>query len=233
MPYLVPLRRFLADYDFDVHCLINAYRANEVLVRKRGLIRVAVVVDFATEVGPEFFGQVADGVEKDVGAPDGHGVAEGALIFGMVGIGDTGGYGVADDFGVVELEFAAVGAGNEDATYGIFRAMPGGAGAELEVARVLMEERGEDGSGHEGADAGVGEGCGVAFAVTLETLAVGRLTVVGLAHQGDYAEERDGDGIGHGLCCELELGFGGELAEVVVLFDGGVVGEDVEEAIVF
>ena len=38
------------------------------------LLRVPVVVDFAAEVGPEFFGEVADGVEKDVGAPEGVGV---------------------------------------------------------------------------------------------------------------------------------------------------------------
>ena len=98
------------------------------MVKPEGaLLRMSVVMNFAAEVGPEFFGEVADGVEKDVGAPDGHGVAEGTLVLRMVGVGDTGGDGVADDFGIVELEFAAVGAGNEDAAYGIFRAMPGGA----------------------------------------------------------------------------------------------------------
>ncbi len=192
-----------------------------------------VVVDLAADVGPEFFGYVAECVQEDVGAPDGHSVAEGALVVGMVGVGDAGGDGVAHDFGIIELEFAAVGASDEDAADGILRAVPLGAGAELKIARVLMKERGEDGGGHQGADAGVGEGGGVAFAVAPKTLPVGRLTVGGLPHQGDYAKERDSDGIGHGFHGELEFGFCGEGAELIVFFDGRVVREDVEEAIVF
>ena len=151
----------------------------------------------------------------------------------MVGVGDAGGDGVADDFGIVELRLACVGAGEEDAADGIFDTMPGAPSAELEVTGVLMEERGEDGGGHEGADGGIGVGGGVTLAVTLDTLAIGGITVAGLPHQGDSAQEGDGDGIGHGFYGELEFGFGGKRAEVVEAFDGGVVGEDIEEAIVF
>jgi hypothetical protein len=43
-------------------------------------------VDLAADVGPEFLGYVADRVQENVGAPDGHGVAEGALVFRMVGV---------------------------------------------------------------------------------------------------------------------------------------------------
>ena len=50
------------------------------------LIWMSVVVDLAADVGPEFFGYVAECVQEDVGAPDGHGVAEGALVVGMVGV---------------------------------------------------------------------------------------------------------------------------------------------------
>ncbi len=45
-----------------------------------------VVVDLAADVWPEFFGYVAECVQEDVGAPDGHSVAEGALVVGMVGV---------------------------------------------------------------------------------------------------------------------------------------------------
>jgi len=190
-------------------------------------------MNFAAEVGPEFLGEVAECVEEDVGAPDGHGVAKVALIGRMVGVGDAGGDGVADDFGVIELRFATVGASDEDTADGIFDAVPGAAGAELEVTRVLMKKGGEDGGGHEGADGGVGVSGGVALAVALEALAVGGIAVASLAHQSDCTEEGDGDGIGHGLHGELEFCFGRKSSEFVVTFDGGVVSEDVEEAIVF
>jgi hypothetical protein len=49
---------------------------------------VAAVVNFAAEIGPEFLGEVAEGVEDNVGASDEHGVAEVALIGGMVGVGE-------------------------------------------------------------------------------------------------------------------------------------------------
>src|SRR5258708_30270411 len=127
----------------------------------------------------------------------------------------------------MELELAAVGTSDEEAADGILRPVPGVAGAELEIPRVLMKERGEDGGCHQSADAAVGEGCGVAFAVAFETLAVGRLTVGGLPHQGNYAKERDSDGVGHGFHGELEFGSCGEGAELIVFFDGRVVREDV------
>src|SRR5882762_3580435 len=79
------------------------------LGKKRALVRVLVVVDLAADVGPEFFGYVAECVQEDVGAPDGHSIAEGALVLGMVGVGDAGGDGVAYDFGIIELELAAIG----------------------------------------------------------------------------------------------------------------------------
>jgi len=41
------------------------------------------------------------------------------------------------------------------------------------------------------------------------------------------------DGVGHGFHGEFEFGFCGECAELIVFFDGRVVREDVEEAIVF
>jgi len=189
---------------------------------------VPVIVNFAADVGPEFFGQVADGVEEDVGAPDVHGVAEGALVVGVIGVGDAGGDGGAYDFGVIELEGATVGAGDEDAADGILHAVPLAAYAELEIAGVLMEESGEDGGGHHRANASVSKGGGVALAVTLEALAVGGLTVLGLAHQRDHTEERNRNRVGHGFVGELELGSCGERAELIVLFDGRVVGEDEE-----
>src|SRR5580693_8744937 len=105
-----------------------------------------VVVDLAADVGPEFLGYVTDCVEEDVGAPDAHGTAEGALVLRVVGVRDAGGDGVANDFGVIELSFPTVGASDEDAADGILRAVPGAARAELKIARILIEDRRENGS---------------------------------------------------------------------------------------
>jgi hypothetical protein len=47
------------------------------LVKPAAALLGVAVVNFAAEVGPEFLGEVAECVEQNVGAPDGHGVAGG------------------------------------------------------------------------------------------------------------------------------------------------------------
>ena len=190
------------------------------------------MAELAAEVGPEFFGDVAEHVEHDVGAPDVEGVAEGALALGMVGVGDAGGNGVADDFGIIELEGAVIGASDKDAGGGVQQATTDSALAELEIARVLVQDGGEDRGGHERADAGVGVESGEALVVTREALAVGGVAVASLAEHGDSADEGHGDGIGHGFGGELEFGGGGKRPELFLGFDRGVVGEHAEEAMV-
>src|SRR5579883_542219 len=199
---------------------------------KGGLIEIARAASFAAEVGPEFLGHVADGVEHDVGAPDAKGVAEVALILRQVGVGEAGGDAVAEDFGIVELNGAAIAACDEDAAEGIDGAAPGAAGAELEVTRILFEYRGEDGSSHQGADAGVGIERGVALGVTGKLLTIRRIGIAGLAHEGECAEERDGDRVGHGLFGEPKFNFCGERLNFLVAFDAQVVGHDPEKAII-
>ena len=53
------------------------------------------LVAFATKVGPEFLGYIAECIEKSVSAQNAKHIAEGALSFGTVGVGDARGDGVA------------------------------------------------------------------------------------------------------------------------------------------
>jgi hypothetical protein len=102
---------------------------------------VLVLVNLAANVGPEFLGHIAGGIQRGVRAPNADGIAQRALALGMVAIRDAGGDGVAHDLGVIELCCATIGARHEDAANGIRDAVPGGAGAELEITRDLMQER--------------------------------------------------------------------------------------------
>lgn len=191
-----------------------------------------VLMNLVANVGPEFLGHIAGGIQHCVRAPDADGIAQRALAFGMVGIRDAGGDGAAHDLGVIELRCATIGARHEDAANGIHDTAPGGAGAELEITRVLMQERWEHRSGHQRADSGVGVERAITLRVTLQSLSIGWIAVPGLSDQGDNSDKRNGNRIGHGFRGEQEFGLGGKRRELVLFFNKGVVCEDEEQAIV-
>src|SRR5271167_735244 len=99
----------------------------------------------------------------------------------MVRVRNTGGDDVAHDLGIIEVKFATICASHEDAARGIHRAASGTARAQLEIARVLLQERREHGGRHQGADSGVGEERAIAPRVALETLPIRRITVPSLS----------------------------------------------------
>jgi len=95
------------------------------------------------------------------------------------------------------LTFAAIRARDENLAHRIDHAVPGTAFAELEVARVLMQKRGEHGGRHKSANRGVGVECTEALRATLQTLSIRWIAVPSLADQGHRADERNRDRIGH------------------------------------
>jgi hypothetical protein len=90
----------------------------------------------------------------------------------MVDVRNTGRDGGAHDLGVIELTFAAIRASDEDLAHRIDYSVPGIAFADLEVAGVLMQKRGEHGGRHKSANPGVGVECTEALRVTLQTLSI-------------------------------------------------------------
>src|SRR5215469_13774628 len=155
------------------------------------------------------------------------------LIPWMVDVRNTGRDGVAHDLGVIELPFAAIRASDEDLAHRIDRAVPGTAFTEPEVARVLMQKRGEHGGRHKSASPSVGVECTEALRVTLQTLSIRWIAVPSLADQGHRTDERNRDRIGHCFCGELEFGLCRERPRLIPVLDSQVVRQDPEKAIVF
>src|ERR1700739_1966493 len=149
-------------------------------MKSRVLSVVFRFAKFGAQVGPELLSHVAEGVQQDVGAPDVEGVAQGALALRVVGVRNSSGHGVADDFRGIELKGATVTVvtkcGSWHTSCDAHAAL-----AELEVARVLMKQRGKHGGRHQRANSRGGVEGAIPFGVTLETLAIGRVAVVRLA----------------------------------------------------
>ena len=82
------------------------------------------------------------------------------------------------------MTFAAIRASDEDLAHRIDYSVPGIAFADLEVAGVLMQKRGEHGGRHKSANPGVGVECTGALRVTLQTLSIRWIAVPSLADQG-------------------------------------------------
>ena len=102
----------------------------------------------------------------------------------MVDVRNTARDGVAHDHGVIELTFAAIRASDEDLAHRTDYPVPGTAFADLEVAGVLMQKRGEHRGRHKSANPGVGVECTGALRVTLQTLSIRWIAVPSLADQG-------------------------------------------------
>ena len=112
-------------------------------------------MNFAPNVGPEFLGDIAEGVQHDVSAPDTDRVGQCALVSWMVRVRNACRDGVAQNLGVIKLTLTRIGASDEDLAHSVHRAVPGTGFAKLEISWVLMQKRGEHGGCHERANFGV------------------------------------------------------------------------------
>jgi len=137
-------------------------------------------VHLPAKVGPKLLGHIARHIQQGVGAPDAEGGAECALALRMIRVRDARCDAVPHDFGVIELTLAAIRASDEDAACGVHGAVPDAPSAELEIPRVLTQQRREYRRRHQGADSRVRVQRGIAPRVALYTLTVGRVAVTRL-----------------------------------------------------
>src|SRR5215469_12909658 len=144
----------------------------------------------------------------------------------MVQVRDARGDTVANDLGVVKLHIPVIAAGDKDAAESIERAAFEASRAELKIAWVLVQYGREHRGGHEGPDAGVRVDRGIALAVALQALAVGRVAVASLPDQSDASQKRNGNRIGHGLGGEQKLGLHWERRDATRPLDHEVVWQD-------
>jgi len=137
-------------------------------------------MNFAPNVGPEFLGHIAEGVQHDVSAPDADRVAQCALVRWMVRVRNTCRDGIAHNLGVIKLTFTSIGASDEDLAHSVHRPVPGTGFAKLEISRVLMQKRGEHGGCHERANSGVGVERAETLRIALHTLSIRWIAVPSL-----------------------------------------------------
>src|SRR5258708_17504016 len=96
----------------------------------------------------------------------------------MNGIGrDCGRQGAAHDLGIVELRIARIRACDKSSAHRIPCPACKTSFPRLKKARVLVEQRWKNGTGHEIFDGPVGKGRGETFAITRGALAKSRLTI--------------------------------------------------------
>ena len=101
---------------------------------------------------------------------------------GMVGVGgDCGRQGAANDFRIVELRTAGIGAGDEDSTDRITSPVREPTFAGLEKSGILMQKRWKNRSHHEVFDGSIRKGGGIAFPIAFPALAIAGFTVLRLA----------------------------------------------------
>ena len=142
--------------------------------------------------------QVVGGVAGDVEEAVAEGETDAAIIGGMIGVGDGGGGEAAEDVGVAGLRPAVVAAGADGELEGIEEALADGAGAFVEVAGILVQERGQDGAAEQAGVEVVDVFGAVAFGVALGSLTVAGIDVFGLLDAGDEAGGDVVDGGGDG-----------------------------------
>src|SRR5271170_6828240 len=100
----------------------------------------------------------ADGSGAGADEPVVNGEAGASVGGGIVGVGEAGGGEVAEDVGVVGLPVAVVSLADDDGGYGVEGSGDGASSAFVEVAWVLVEERGKDGAAEHSAGEAVSVG---------------------------------------------------------------------------
>ncbi len=183
------------------------------------------------DVGPEFLQNLGDRIRGEL-RPEALDVIEQRAFPGVVSVADASGGGVAKKFREVEHRPAAVIFGDKDASGGVPGASPLRAVAPAKVARVFVEQHGEDAFGEVVSDDLVPEAGEIAMTEADGALAEGGVRVVALGDGGKDESVEENRAIGAVFCGDPEL------AAVVDGRVGGgfvgstVVGQDSEDALV-
>ena len=172
----------------------------------RGLGLGGVFWSFGSEFADDEFLEDVDG--SGGAHTDGcvvQGQREATVFFRVVEIGEAAGGEASEDAGVIWLPMLVVAFADEEGSDGVKDAGARAAGSFVEVARILFEERGEDGAADEGIGGVVKVIGSEAFGVALCALSVASVVVGGLLDAGGGAGDDDGGGIDHEAACEFEF----------------------------
>ncbi len=206
------------------------------LGRRNAVSHLAVLLIFGLDLGgvaaqEELLGEGAD----HASAGEDEGIAEDesgtTVCRGVVEIGECGRTQIAADAGVVELPLSVVTLGTEGAGEGVKDAGTGGSGALIEVAGILVKERGQHGAAKDDVASPTGIAGAEAFEVALGALDVGG-GGGGLINAGDEGGGTDTDGVGGGAEGEGVLQLRRHGREAVIVGDVEV-GNDTEDALMF
>jgi len=181
----------------------------------------------------EFLKEIGDGGggDADAGVFEGK-TGVGFILVGIVKVGDAPGGERASDVGIVGLPAAVVSFADDGVCHRIAEARDLAAGSLVKIARILMEDGGENCRSDEGAADGIGVVGAEALAVSLGALAVLGEVVLALLDAGGSADDDDGERIDERSQGKMKFlpgieGRGvGDVADVEV-------GNDAEDALLF
>lgn len=135
------------------------------------------MAEFVFDIGPEFFHDEGQSVVAHLRAPDARSIGQVPIGAGMVAIGGNGGgRRTPAQFREVELTRAGIASRDEQPAHGIAGAMPESAAAQLVVAGILAQQRGNDGGSHEIFNRAIRHSGSITLSV-----AFGPLSIAGLA----------------------------------------------------
>src|SRR5208282_1231073 len=118
---------------------------------------------------------------------------------------ETAGSQASQNVRVIRLPVTIVALADEGIGDGVQGARLGGAGALIEIARILFQKGRQDGGADEGAVDGVGITGAEALAVALCALTISGEVILRLLNSGNASDKDDGEGIENGLPGKLEL----------------------------
>ena len=159
-----------------------------------------------------------DGADAECGAFEGQGHAV-ALVGRVVERGDCAGRDIAADIRIIRLPAAIVPFANDGVGEGVENSGAFAAGALVEIARILFQERRKDGATDKSAGDKIGVSGSIALGVPLDALSIAAEIVLRLLNAGYDAIQSETDGIKGCLPGQLEFLARGQRDGVVDVAD--------------
>src|SRR5579859_1237342 len=136
-------------------------------------LRSVFVEDLATNIRPEFFHFIGNAIPHQQHAERPGVAPEGAIVRGMIDVGESCGGSVAGNFRIIEAQMSGIRARDEKSIDGVVGAVSERAFAHLVVARILVQYGGKYGGGHIRANSVVGKRSSISLSVGSPALAPG------------------------------------------------------------
>lgn len=202
---------------------------------------------FAVNIGPEFFDHDGNRVVTNLRSPYAGGIHQGSIrgnisrtirgaehsAPGMITVGGDGrGERAADHFRIVELCAPGVGPGQENPAYGITRLVGKASGLRLIEARILMQDRGQNGAGKEVLNGAIGKGCHVTFSVGAPALPIGRFGIIRLIDSRQKCVPWILDVVETAACDDREFLFRRKGWKLSGILEAQKVGQRIKESVI-